>query len=125
MINSITVHGHLAADPHEREIPSRTIAVGRLGVNQWGDKPTMWFDLSCFDRFAMRDLMRGRKGSGCTVTGRLEMREHGDKIYYSIVCSGVRIEGPDAHDIGASDRPIPSAPSGGSGTLDPDDDIPF
>ena len=52
MINSITVHGHLAADPHEREIPSRTIAVGRLGVNQWKDKPTMWFDLSCFDRGA-------------------------------------------------------------------------
>jgi len=128
VINSFTVFGHLAADPEEREGNSRTFAKGRLGVSQPKDKPTMWFDLVCFNQWAMRDLMRGGRGSGCVVTGQLEMREYQDKIYYSIVCSGVRVEGPDAHDVGASERPTRSAPSRGSGTVDPEigiDDIPF
>ena len=125
MINSVAFFGHLGADPEERAGNSRTFVKGRLGVSQPKDKPTMWFDLVCFNQWAMRDLMRGGRGSGCVVTGQLEMREYEGKIYYSIICSGVRIEGPDAHDIGASARPIPSAPSPGSGTLDPDDQIPF
>ena len=55
MINSITVFGHLGADPEERAGNSRTFAKGRLGVSQPKDKPTMWFDLVCFNQWAMRD----------------------------------------------------------------------
>jgi len=123
MINSFTVFGHLAADPEEREGNARTFAKGRLGVSQPKDKPTMWFDLVCFNQWAMRDLMRGGRGSGCVVTGQLEMREYQGKLYYSIVCSGVRVEGPDAHDMGATERPYSKAPSRGSGTADPEDDL--
>tara|TARA_R100000664_G_C2749162_1_gene136567 strand:+ start:951 stop:1337 length:387 start_codon:yes stop_codon:yes gene_type:complete len=128
MINSITIFGHLGADPEERAGNSRTFAKGRLGVSQPKDKPTMWFDLVCFNQWAMRDLMRGGRGSGCVVTGQLEMREYQGKVYYSIICSGVRIEGPDAHDIGATERPLRDRPSAGSGTPDPEaglDEIPF
>lgn len=124
MINSFTVFGHLAADPYEKEGKSRTYVKGRLGVNQPKGKSTMWFDLACFNQWAMRDLMRGGRGSGCVVTGELEMWEGDDgAARYSIVCSGVRVEGPDAHDVGATERPYSKAPSPGSGTADPEDDL--
>lgn len=130
-INTVIFTGHLGRDPEEVQTASRTLTKGRLAVGQGRDKPTIWLDLACWSKYASEDLLKARKGDCVTVSGRLTLREWTDKDAnkrqdLGISCETVEVHaGPDAHDMGASARPIPSAPTGGIGTLDPDNDIPF
>lgn len=132
--NVFIVTGHLGKDPFEKQIPQRTLIKGSLGVNQGRDGDTMWFDLTCWDRFAAEDLMKARKGDCVTVSGKLTMRvwtgrDGKERTELGVDCKSVEVHaGPDLHDIGAVERPIRDRPSAGSGTADPEvglDDIPF
>lgn len=130
-INTVILTGHLGRDPEEKAGGSRTFVKGRMAVSQGRDKPTIWLDLLCWSRFASEDLMKARKGDCVTVSGRLTLsewttRDGEARSDLGISCETIEVHaGPDAHDIGATDQPVRHAPSQGSGTPDPDDQIPF
>ena len=130
-INTITITGHLGRDPEEVQGSNRTFVKGRLAASQGREKPTIWLDLVCWSKYASEDLLKATKGDCVSVSGRLTLREWTDRDGNTrqdlgISCETVEVHnGPTPHDLGASERQYRKAPSHGSGTADPDDDIPF
>jgi single-stranded DNA-binding protein len=133
-INQVVFSGHLYGKPEEKAGASRSFVKGRMRVYQGKDKPTIWLDLVCWSTYAAADLLKAGDGDAVTVSGRLTFNEWKtrageDRQGYGVTCETVEVHiGPDAHDIGAVERPLRDRPSAGSGTVDPEaglDDIPF
>jgi single-strand DNA-binding protein len=75
----ITVIGNLAADPVRRELDSGTRVTNfRIGSTprrrardgSWGDGPTSWWEVSCYDFLADNTAESLRRGDRVVVTGR-------------------------------------------------------
>ena len=98
MINAVTFNGTLGADPEEIRGDQRTFAKGRLAVYQGKEKPTIWLDLTAWGQWEIKDLMRCRKGSRVTVSGRLELREWTDRDGNSRQSYGIALSGLERHE---------------------------
>ena len=123
MINAVTFNGTLGADPEEVRGDRRTFAKGRLAVYQGKEKPTIWLDLTAWGQWEIKDLMRCRKGSRLTVSGRLELREWNDRDGNSRQGLGISLTGLERHE---RDDHRAAAPNSQPPAVDTDDDqIPF
>ncbi len=124
MINSVAFNGTLGADPEEVHSDRRTFAKGRLAVYQGKEKPTIWLDLTAWGQWEIKDLMRCRKGSRVTVSGRLELREWTDRDGNARQSYGVSLSGLEQHERDEHRAPAPqSQPQ--PPALNDDDDLPF
>lgn len=81
----ITLSGNVAAPPTVRTVGTegRTVANFRLavtprrrvrGTDEWQDRPTLWFTVSCWQGLAENVAASLQKGSRVAVTGRLGTR---------------------------------------------------
>jgi single-stranded DNA-binding protein len=124
MINSVTFTGNLAADPEEIKGDRQTRGKARLAVSQGKEKPTIWLDLTAWGQWEIKDLMRCRKGSRITVSGRLELREWSDRDGNSRQTLGISLTGIEQHEREERRAPAPNSQPIAS-ALDDDDDLPF
>ena len=124
MINSVTFTGNLAADPEEVKGERQTRGKARLAVSQGKEKPTIWLDLTAWGQWEIKDLMRCRKGSRITVSGRLELREWNDRDGNSRQTLGISLTGIEQHEREERQAPAPNSQPIAS-ALDDDDDLPF
>ena len=108
-VNSITLVGHLTADPVLRAIPNgQAVCDLRLAVNDQADKP-LYVDVSTFGKGAEACAQYLAKGRAVAVTGRLVFREwetkDGNKRSKHQVVGHVAFGGKQSSDTGeASDE---------------------
>ena len=99
------------------------VLVGGMDNGKNNFRRTNW------SKYASEDLLKATKGDCVTVSGRLTLREWTDRDGNTrqdlgISCETVEVHaGPSTHDLGASERQYRKAPSPGSGTADPEDDL--
>ena len=75
-VNSITLVGHLTADPVLRPIDeNRKVCDMRLAVNDQKDQPPLFIDVATFGSQAEACAKYLSKGRAIAVTGRLIYRE--------------------------------------------------
>lgn len=136
--NSINFTGRLGSDPELRALPSGG-SVCRLSValDRFGDKPSLWIDVSVFGKQAEPCARFLAKGREVAITGRVDdvrafQKRNGEPgASLSVAASDVTFVGGKGDDQGsgftpASDVPadVPySAPAQGGAQAD--DDIPF
>jgi single-stranded DNA-binding protein len=123
MIRTITVTGNLGRDPEEVRGDRRTFAKASLAVSQGKEKPTIWFDLTAWGQYEIKDLMRCAKGDRITASGRLELRDYIDRDGKPRQSLGIALSGLERHEREDrkqthSPQDIAPHPAGG-------DDIPF
>ena len=125
MINSVTFTGNLGGDPEEIKGERQTRAKASLAVSQGKEKPTIWLDLTAWGQWEIKDLMRCRKGSRITVSGRLELREWNDRDGNSRQTYGISVsrQGIEQHEREERRAPAPNSQPIAS-ALD-EDDLPF
>ena len=120
-VNSVTLVGHLTADPRLRRMPDgRPVCELRLAVSDQADKPPLYVDVATFDKSAEACAEFLAKGRAIGVTGRLIYREweaeDGSKRSKHQVIGRVRFGGcpddeptgeqPPAAAVGAADEGI-------------------
>jgi single-stranded DNA-binding protein len=123
MIRTITVTGNLGRDPEEVRGDRRTFAKASLAVSQGKEKPTIWFDLTAWGQYEIKDLMRCSKGDRITASGKIELREYSDRDGNPRQSLGIALSGLERHEREdrrqvPAPRDIAPHPAGG-------DDIPF
>lgn len=123
MIRTITVTGNLGRDPEEVRGDRRTFAKASLAVSQGKEKPTIWFDLTAWGQYEIKDMMRCSKGDRITASGKLELREYNDRDGNPRQSLGIALSGLERHERedrrqAPPPRDIAPHPAGG-------DDIPF
>jgi len=125
MINVVTFTGNLGGDPEEVKGERQTRGKASLAVSQGKDKPAMWFNLTVWGQWEIKDLMRCRKGSRVTVTGALELHSWKDNDGNSRESLGISVgrRGIEQHEREERRPPAPNSQPQPS-ALD-DDDIPF
>ena len=123
MIRTITVTGNLGRDPEEVRGDRRTFAKASLAVSQGKGKPTIWFDLTAWGQYEIKDLMRCSKGSRITASGKIELREYNDRDGNSRQSLGISLTGLERHEREERRPPAPNSQPQPS-ALD-DDDLPF
>ena len=75
-VNSVTLVGHLTADPVLRELPDgRAVCDMRLAVNDQQGQPPLFIDVATFGTSAAACEKYLAKGRQIAVTGRLIYRE--------------------------------------------------
>ncbi len=124
MIRTITVTGNLGRDPEEVRGDRRTFAKASLAVSQGKGKPTIWFDLTAWGQYEIKDLMRCSKGSRITASGKIELREYNDRDGNSRQSLGISLTGLERHEREERRPPAPNSQPQPS-ALDDDDDLPF
>ena len=126
MINVVTFTGNLGGDPEEIKGDRQTRGKASLAVSQGKDKPVMWFNLTVWGQWDIKDLMRCRKGSRVTVTGALELHSWKDNDGNSRESYGISVSrrGIEQHEREERRPPAPNSQPQPS-ALDDDDDLPF
>jgi len=127
MINAVTFTGNLGGDPEVIKGDRQTRAKASLAVSQGKEKPTIWLNLTAWGQWEIKDLMRCRKGSRVTVSGRLELREWTDNDGNSRQGLGVSLTGIEQHERGEARQPVASntSPTQEAAPHPAGDDIPF
>jgi single-stranded DNA-binding protein len=80
-INACTFTGNVVADPKEFAYgEGKKLARIRLAVNNFGDKPAAYIDLTAFDGLAEKVVLPYvKKGTPITVLARVETRVEDDR----------------------------------------------
>ena len=127
MINAVTFTGNLGGDPEVIKGDRQTRAKASLAVSQGKEKPTIWLNLTAWGQWEIKDLMRCRKGSRITVSGRLELREWNDNDGNSRQGLGISVgrRGIEQHEREERRAPAPATNSQPKPPVLGDDDIPF
>ena len=123
MIRTITVTGNLGRDPEEVRGDRRTFAKASLAVSQGKEKPTIWFDLTAWGQYEIKDLMRCSKGDRITASGKIELREYTDQDGKPRQSLGIALTGIERHD--REDRKQAHSPQYAAPHPAGGDDIPF
>jgi single-strand DNA-binding protein len=78
--NSVTIAGNLGDDPELRFTPTG-LAVAQFSVAVYGgkDKPSDWFDVTCWEKLAENVAESCVKGGRVTVYGRITQDRWEDK----------------------------------------------
>ena len=71
MINVIVLQGRLTADPKPLSIGKSGAAKFSLASDQYGDKPAMFIDVTCWGKMSETVVAHLGKGSMVAVTGSL------------------------------------------------------
>lgn len=85
MLNCITIHGRLTADPELRctssgvSVTSFTVAVDRSFVRQGEERQTDFFDVTCWRGLAELVSKHFRKGKEILVSGEMHSQRWEDK----------------------------------------------
>jgi single-strand DNA-binding protein len=132
MLNHITIHGRLTADPELKQtqsgvsVCSFTVAVDRSYKNG-EEKQTDFFTVVCWRGLADMVSKYFAKGKEILVSGEMQSRkwqdnEGNNRISWEIMASGVDFCGSKS-DNGGNSAPTNSAPK--MEEIAPDDDLPF
>ena len=135
-MNSITITGNLGKDAELRNLNDGTAVLSfSVADNQGKDKPSIWWNCSLFGRRAESLAQYLTKGQQVTVIGTVGEREWSDKEgnkrksmdvrANDIALQGGKREEGERQPSRAARQPQRSAPAGGGGFEDMDDDIPF
>jgi len=142
-VNRVILIGNLGRDPEMRYVPSgeAVVNLALATTEKYKDKAgqlveqTEWHKISFFGKTAEVCGQYLKKGSQVYVEGQLRTRKYTDKDgveKYSTEIRGDRMqmlggkpEGGDARPAQNAPQRANSAPAGGSGFDDMDDDIPF
>ena len=132
MLNYITIHGRLTADPELKQTQSGvsvcnfTVAVDRSYKNG-EEKQTDFFTVVCWRGLANMVSKYFAKGKEILVSGEMQSRkwqdnEGNNRISWEIMANAVNFCGSKS-DNGGNNAPTNSAPK--MEELDPDDSLPF
>ncbi len=139
-LNSFDFTGRLGRDPELRSTQSGTEMCGfSVAVDRYGDKPTLWVDVTVFGKGAPLCVQYLGKGSEVAVHGQVdevatfEKRDGGVGVSLRVSTRDVTFlgsksdgesNGAPRSDLQSEFRPQP-VPVGSGGQAMPDDDIPF
>ena len=132
MLNHITIHGRLTADPEFKQTQSGvsvcnfTVAVDR-SYKKGEEKQTDFFTVVCWKGLADMVSKYFAKGKEILVSGEMQSRkwqdsEGNNRISWEIMANGVDFCGSRS-DNGGNSALTNSAPK--TEEFEPDDDIPF
>ena len=135
-MNSITITGNLGRDAEMRALNDGTPVLSfSVADNQGKDKPSIWWNASLFGKRAESLQQYLTKGQQVTVVGTVSEREFTDKEgnrrksmdvrVNDLALQGGKREEGERQPSRAARQPQRSAPAGGGGFADMDDDIPF
>lgn len=134
-MKSLTIAGNIGKDAVTRttgqgdKVTSWSVAVEE---RQGQDKRTIWFDCTLWGKRGESLAQYLTKGSKVSVSGELSTREHEGKTYLTVRADQVSLMGGgERQERSDPARQEPegykggSAPAGGAGRTDLDDEIPF
>ena len=135
MLNHITIHGRLTADPEIKQTQSGvsvcniTVAVDRSYKNG-EEKQTDFFTVICWRNLAEMVGKYFKKGKEIIVSGEMQSRKWKDKdgnnrISWELMANGVDFCGSKSDSNGSDFAPSAPTVQPNMEELDPDDDLPF
>lgn len=135
MLNHITIHGRLTADPELKQTQSGvsvcnfTVAVGRSYKNG-EDKQADFFTVICWRNLADMVGKYFKKGKEIIVSGEMQSRKWKDKdgnnrTSWELMANGVDFCGSKSDSNGSDFAPSAPAAQPKMEEIDPDDDLPF
>jgi single-strand DNA-binding protein len=135
MLNHITIHGRLTADPELKQTQSGvsvcniTVAVDRSYKNG-EEKQTDFFTVICWRNLAEMVGKYFKKGKEILVSGEMQSRKWKDKdgnnrISWELMANGVDFCGSKSDSNGSDLAPASPSVQPKMEEIDPDDDLPF
>lgn len=135
MLNHITIHGRLTADPELKQTQSGvsvcniTVAVDRSYKNG-EEKQADFFTVICWRNLAEMVGKYFKKGKEIIVSGEMQSRKWKDKdgnnrISWELMANGVDFCGSKSDSNGSDFAPSAPTVQPNMEELDPDDDLPF
>jgi single-strand DNA-binding protein len=124
LVNQFTVTGNLGRDPDMSYTPNGTaVTKFSIAVYQGEKQPTLWLNVTCWDKLAERVNEQAKKGNEIFIQGRLSMREYDDKN--GVKRQAFELVANSAQLTQKKDRVAPASPSPFKDDLGELDDHPF
>jgi single-strand DNA-binding protein len=89
-MNEIQVMGHAGRDPEFKTTANgKEMCKFSIAVSQGRDKPTDWFNVTCFGNQAVWAQEQVKKGGLTMAIGRMTSREYEGKTYWEVIANRV------------------------------------